>query len=286
MEKAAYLQKLDEIKEIPTLPIILNQLNRMLGDDDTTIRKLSRVFESDQAITARILKLVNSAFYGFRSKISNIPHALVILGFNSVRNAIVSVSIFDAFGGKQGEAVDGKEFWKHSVAVAVISKYLAGKTRLVPPDDSFVAGLLHDIGKILIAQYFQETFQEILETVHQENLTFYEAEKKRAPFTHAQIGGHFAQKWQFPQGLVEAIEYHHSATKNGADPALLLIVHFADQIAHDEAAAPKIAPELSSAFPEILKILTPHLEKVADWFPFAAAEAESACKFFLQEEGA
>ncbi len=284
IEKETYLQKLDQIKEIPTLPIILSKVNRMLGDNDTTIRKLSRVIESDQAIAARILKLVNSAFYGFRSKISNIPHALVILGFNSIRNAIVSVSVLNAFSGEQGKKFDSKDFWKHSVAVAVISKYLAGKTRLVPPDESFVAGLLHDIGKILIAQYFRETFHQILDTIREEGLSFYQAEKKRVPFTHAQIGGYLAQKWQFPQSLVEAIEYHHSATKRGADPGLLLIVYFADQIAHNGAAVCEIDSQLCSTFPEILQILSPHLERVAEWFPFAAAEVDSACKFFLQEE--
>ncbi|MBM4333744.1 MAG: HDOD domain-containing protein [Deltaproteobacteria bacterium] len=284
MDKQTFLQKLNQIHEISTLPIILSKVNRMLQDYETSIRKLSEVIESDQAITSKILKLVNSAFYGFRSKISNIPHALVILGFNSIRNAVISVSVFDTFSAKTMKESEAKDFWKHSVGVAVISKYLAGKTRLAIPEDSFVAGLLHDIGKSVMAQHFPEPFGQILASMREKGQTFYQAEKNQLPLNHPQIGGYISKRWQFPPTLIEAIEYHHAINSGATDLHLPIIVHIADRIANQQLTAGEVESELEGIAPEILKNLCLQMEKLEEWFPPLSAEIESACRFFLHKE--
>ncbi len=168
MESQRFFQKLDSINDIPTLPIIVMKVNKMLQDSETSIEKLSKTIETDQAMVTKILRLVNSTFYGFRSQIKNINHAIIVLGFNTVRNATVSVSIIKLFSEKntyEGFAIS--DFWKHSIAVAVTSKYLSEKSGLDSPDDCFVAGLLHDIGKVVLSLYFTELFEKVWKSIKQ-----------------------------------------------------------------------------------------------------------------------
>ena len=210
MEAKTILTKLDSIDSLPTLPAIAMEVNKMLRDYDTSVNQLSACIEKDQAMVSKILKLVNSAFFGLKGRISALSHAVVILGFNTIRNAVVSISIIDVFCSKKFfDGFDIKQFWKHSVAVAVTSKYLAEKTRIHPADDCFVGGLLHDMGKIVLVQHLNDLFQKIWLAMKASGQSFYEAEKSQIPVDHAQIGGYLAQKWQLPAGLVDAIRCHH-----------------------------------------------------------------------------
>ncbi|MBU0769781.1 MAG: HDOD domain-containing protein [Proteobacteria bacterium] len=283
MEANIILKKLDRIEDLPTLPAVAMEVNKMLLDYDTTIDKLSDIIEKDQAMVSKILKLVNSAFFGLRGKISNISHAIVVLGFNTIRNAVVSISIIDAFSVKEGlDGFDITDFWKHSLAVAVTSKYLAEKTGIHPADDCFVAGLLHDMGKIVLLQHFKDLFQKVWQAVKENNLSFYEAEKREIPVDHARIGGHLARKWQLPTALVDAIQYHHAVRPNADDQHLLIIIHAADIIVNAYTEDSKDNLELSGIHPDVLTIMGSQFDTLSDWYPDVLLEIESACKFFLE----
>lgn len=283
MEANIILKKLDRIEDLPTLPAVAMEVNKMLLDYDTTIDKLSDTIEKDQAMVSKILKLVNSAFFGLRGKISNISHAIVVLGFNTIRNAVVSISIIDAFSVKEGlDGFDITDFWKHSLAVAVTSKYLSEKTGIHPADDCFVAGLLHDMGKIVLLQHFKDLFQKVWQAVKENNLSFYEAEKREIPVDHARIGGHLARKWQLPTALVDAIQYHHAVRPNADDQHLLIIIHAADIIVNAYAKDSKDNLELSGIHPDVLTIMESQFDIISDWYPDVLLEIESACKFFLE----
>ena len=278
-----FLNKLDTIDDLPTLPSIAIEVNKMLKDYDTSIKKLSGIIDKDQAMASKILKLVNSAFFGLRSEVSNIPHAVVLLGFNTVRNAVVSVSVIDAFSRVGAlEGFDIRDFWKHSVAVAVTCGYIAEKSRLHSPDDSFIGGLLHDIGKVILSQHFQDLFQKIWIATQEKNLSFYDAEKKESPVDHAQIGGYMAKKWQLPIGLVETIHYHHTVRKDAADPNLLMIVHVADIIINRYKSGVKGKISFSAFAPDALKAMGTLLNNVHEWYPEVSNEIDSACEFFLK----
>lgn len=284
MDSRTFLRKLDSISDIPTLPTVVLKVNKMLQDYDTSIKDLSKTIEKDQAIVSKILRLVNSAFYGFRSRINTIHHAVTILGFNTVRNAVVSVSIIDAFSGKaSAREFDITAFWKHSVAVAVTSRYLADRTRLVTPDEAFVAGILHDVGKVVLAQYFKELFGQVWVATREQGLSFYEAEKKLLPVNHTQIGGHLAKKWQLPASLFEAISYHHAVRKSATHFNLLMVVHVADIIVNNYKSDSESEPDFSGIYPEAAKTMAVELKSVPDWFPDVVTEIESACAFFLEE---
>lgn len=284
MEAKTIFKKLDRIDSLPTLPSIAMEVNRMLLDFDTSVNQLSGCIEKDQAMVSKMLKLVNSAFFGMKSRISTIPHAIVILGFNTIRNAVVSISIIDAFCTKEiSDDIDIKQFWQHSVAVAVTSKHLAEKTKIHPADDCFVGGLLHDMGKIVLVQHFNDLFQKVWIAAKETGRSFYEAEKRESPVDHAQIGGYLAKKWQLPGGLVDAIRCHHAVETGAADRELLMIIHAADTIANTYVADSQANLELSDIHPDAVKIMGSHLACISDWYPEVASEIESACNFFLEE---
>ena len=285
MDAQTFLKKLDSIPDLPTLPNIVIKVNNLLQDPDTSIRELGKTIETDQAMVTKILRLVNSAFYGFRSKIKNIPHAIIILGFNNVRNALVSVSIIKTFSGENAfEGFEIEDFWRHSVAVAVTSRYLSEQTRLDSPDNCFVSGLLHDIGKLVLSLHFTELFGLVWKSIREDELSFYEAERKFLPVNHAQIGGHLAKKWRFPVSLIDSITNHHAIRKSVSNLNQSLIVHTADTIANNHKGDSEITLDFSSIDPEAKRIMSGQLETVSEWFPDVVTEIESACEFFLKEE--
>jgi len=203
MDEQQIIKKLDGIKDIPTLPAIVFELNKYLRDSNTSIKTVCDTIEKDQAITLKILKLVNSAFYGFKSKISDLRNAVVLLGYNAVRNAIVSLSVINSFPKNLSlKDFDISQFWKHSLAVAVTSKNIAQLSKKESPDNCFVGGLLHDTGKVILAQYFPDLFETVWSTLQTEHLTFYEAEQKSLPIDHSKIGAHLAAKWMRSAGIM------------------------------------------------------------------------------------
>jgi putative nucleotidyltransferase with HDIG domain len=284
VDKQTFLNKLDHMRDIPTLPIVAVTVNKMLQDCDTSIRELSKTIEKDQAIVSKLLRLVNSAFYGFQAKINTTSHAVAVLGFNTVRNAVVSVSIIEAFSRKGStENFDITHFWKHSIAVAVTGRNLAEDTRLASPDEAFVAGILHDMGKVVLVQYFKDLFSQVWTSIQNNGLTFYEAEKKLLPANHAQIGGHLAKKWHLPASLIEAVTYHHVVTKSAINLELLMLVHVADFIVNHCKTDSDSKPDFSGIYPDAAKRMAFQLETVSDWFPGVATEIDAACQFFLDK---
>jgi len=284
MDREAFLKKIDRIPDLPTLPIVAVKVNEMIQDENVSIKQLSETITKDQAMVSKLLKLVNSAFYGFRSQINTVPHAITILGFSTVRNAVVSVSVIEALSGQDVfEGFDITNFWRHSVGVAVTGRHLAEKTRLTTPDEAFVAGILHDVGKVLLAQYFKDLFGQVWARVRDEGLSFNEAENKLLPVNHGQIGGHLARKWQLPASLVEVISYHHAVNSSLVNLNLLMVVHTSNYIVNNYKSDSPDGLDPSGFYPKAAEMMAPQLEGLTDWFPAVATEIEAACGFFVEE---
>ena len=257
------LKKLDRIKDIPTLPTIVFELNKYLRDPDTSIKTVCDTIEKDQAITLKILKLVNSAFYGFKQKISDLRNAVVLLGYNAVRNAIVSLSVINSFP-KRVKLIDFdiSQFWKHTLAVAVTSKNIALLSKKESPDNCFVGGLLHDVGKVILAQYFPNLFETVWTTLQEEHLSFYESKKKKLPIDHTIIGAHLAGKWQLPQGLVDAIRWHHDFQPESKNSNFVQNIYLANFIVNSYDYDPELRIDLSQMHPEVVKFMMNMMEDV------------------------
>jgi putative nucleotidyltransferase with HDIG domain len=285
MDEQQVLGKLDRISDIPTLPTIVFELNKYLRDPDTSIKTVCDTIEKDQAIALKILKLVNSVFYGFKSKISDLRNAVVLLGYNAVRNAIVSLSVINAFP-KRVKLMDFdiSQFWKHSLAVAVTSKNIAQLSKKESPDNCFVGGLLHDVGKVILAQYFPKLFEAVWSTLQNEHLTFYEAEQKSLPIDHSKIGAHLAAKWQLPQGLIDAIRWHHEFQPESKSTNFVKNIYLANFIVNAYDMDPDLRMDLSKMHPDVTKFMMDMMEDVGDWYTGLTAEIDAAYSFFLETD--
>jgi putative nucleotidyltransferase with HDIG domain len=282
MEEKQILDRINRIKDVPTLPLIVFELNRLLQDPDTSVAKISQAIERDQAMALKILRLVNSAFYGFKTKISDIRSAVIMLGFNAVRNAIVSLSVIGALSKKAAlKDFDVTDFWRHSLAVAVTSKNISAKSRLNSPDNCFVGGLLHDVGKVIMAQYFPELFAAVWNTVQSECCGFLEAERKALATDHAVIGAHLAAKWQLPQGLTDAIGSHHDYRPGANNSEFTLVIYLANVIVNSYDENPDCVIDLFALHPDARKLMIDSLIDVGDWYGGLAEEISSAYSFFL-----
>jgi len=283
MKPEEILKKLDSIKDIPTLPTIVFELNELLQDPNTPITDISDIIEKDQAMSLRVLKLVNSAFYGIHKEVNDIGNAIVLLGFNTVRNAIVSLGVINSFSGiKSLEGFDISDFWKHSLAVAVVSKSLAENTKIASPDSCFVGGLLHDIGKVILAQYFQDLFEKVWNAAKRENISFYEAEKKEISIDHGRIGAHLATNWELAESFIDVIRWHHDVRNDSESKKMILIIYLSDIIVNSYNADPDGNIDLSVMHPAASKFLKKQLGDVDSWFAEIENDIQSSYEFFLE----
>ncbi|MBU0996395.1 MAG: HDOD domain-containing protein [Proteobacteria bacterium] len=285
------IKRLNEIKDIPTLPIIAMEINRMLESYDTSIEKLSTAIEKDQAIASKVLRLVNSSFFGVRSKVTRIRDAVVLLGFDSVRNIVLSVSLVKAFSGALSQnGFDIADFWRHSINVAMTSKKLSELSKTEEPECCFTSGLLHDSGKIILSQHFSGLFESIMMKVLSENISFTASEKTLTSFGHEKAGGFLSAKWKLPVHLVDVVRFHHTISQRASNMNLVKIVHAADVIAHaltldqdlfDQDAFNKIRSRMNETVLND-KALGPHLKKVGYWYPELSENIKEANRFFAQ----
>jgi putative nucleotidyltransferase with HDIG domain len=253
----------------------------MLENPNVSAAELAKVIKSDQSISTKVLKLVNSAFYGLSGKVGTICQGIVILGFNTVRNIILSVSVFDLLPKNEdyGEFEIAK-FWEHSIGCAVISKVFAQRLGLKDPEEAFIAGLLHDIGKVVIAKLFQEDFLTILKTTHKERVLFLDVEQEVLEITHSQVGGILAKHWKLPNNLTEAISFHHDCAEKMDNPKLVSVIHLADIITRGlqiGSGGDRVIPEINNAAWDVLKMDTAIIER---WIDDIDEEVEKASAFF------
>lgn len=197
------------IEQIPTLPVISTQIQNLFRNEHVTVKQIENIIDKDPPLAAKIMKLVNSSFYGVLNKVSTIEHALIILGFNEVRSITLGFAIQNHFR-TASTVFDPKRFWRHSIVCSQIAKYLAKHFKMVDDGTFFFSGLIHDIGKMVIDQYFPEEFEGIINYITMNKSTFSKAEKEILGVTHYQISAKLLQQWNFPQKVTMQIFYHHA----------------------------------------------------------------------------
>jgi putative nucleotidyltransferase with HDIG domain len=224
----------DIVAEIPTLPDVYQHLFARMQDPDVAVPQIAEIIARDQALSAKILHLVNSAFYGYNQPIGSISRAVVVLGFRAVRGAALALGVFDYFRDEASTgAFDLKSFWTHSIGVASVAKVLAEQTGEPPPEEAFVVGLLHDVGKLIEKRFFPADFDAITAKVRDEEESWLEAEKKLFAIDHARMAGVVFRSWKLPSSVVTCVGHHHRplATQDWAQ--LTALLHLADLAAHE-----------------------------------------------------
>jgi len=229
-----HLKKVTEsIISLPTLPTVVAKMIELVDNPKTSAASLARLISTDQALTAKILKLANSAYYGFPREISTVNMAIVVLGFNTVKDMGLSLSVFQVFKEAEGNVLfDVSKFWEHSIGCGAAARMIARKLRYHLVGESFVAGLLHDIGKVVLNQYMHKEFIDIIGSASSGEATLDEAEDKLIGTSHAQVGSWLAEKWNLPKPIVECIANHHTPWNAKIEPPLVAIVNIADYLCH------------------------------------------------------
>jgi len=252
------------VKEIPTLPIVYQELFSKMNNPDVSVPQLGEIVSRDQALAAKILKLVNSAFYGYRNEINTVNRAMVILGFRTIRNAALAISVFEYVAGGEIDTMFSLEnFWRHSLASASICKVIGREAGIKQQEETFVAGLLHDVGKLIMLKHFRDDFTEVCCLQQKRGCTWLEAENELLRINHTKLARAILRSWNFPPNLTEAVCHHHEMDSEVSYPRLVALVNLADQLTYDlgigspasiktEALDPAVSAELGMGIAEAM----------------------------------
>jgi putative nucleotidyltransferase with HDIG domain len=244
-------QKVENINTLPTVPGVLKRLSGVIEKPGVTIVEISAFISNDPALTTKVLKMVNSAIYGFPGRIASVSHATMLLGLNVIKGLLLGVSVFELMQ----KTMTG--LYEHSLACAIASRVIAQKKGLKEPEEVSVAGLLHDLGKVILVLQYPKEYEAAMHEARTKEISIYEAEKNQFNATHADVGGWLAEKWRFPKSLIEVIEFHHRPTLARNAPMEAAIVHFADLLVRARGlgfAGENLVPEVHTGAFEILNL--------------------------------
>jgi putative nucleotidyltransferase with HDIG domain len=249
---------LSKVEEFPTLPTIYSTLSEVMANPRSTINDAAEVISKDQAAASKVLKAANSSIYGLRVNIDTITQAIFYIGFEEVKNLVYALSIINIFNSKQtGKSISPVDLWKHSLAVGVISRRIGEMLGIKNLENYFVAGILHDIGKLFFFKYFNDEFEEIIKLATEKNISVKEAEKEILGITHTVVGELLAEKWRLPRNIINAISYHNTGLVNGKIDVLVACVHLADIVAgllELSLSKEEIVPEPNFAVWEMIRL--------------------------------
>ena len=215
------------IGDLPSLPHVVMQIIRLVEDPTTSAAQVSQAIGNDQALVSKVLRLSNSAYYGFPYQISTVAHATVILGFRAVKTLVIS-AFASAWFDEKGDAIDRQALWKHSVGCAVASRLLAPRAGWADAEEAFTAGLLHDIGRVMLDRYAHRQLGQSVEMSRATEMPLREAELSVLGFTHSELGQWVMEQWKLPMTLCVAIGHHHNPKSAPAHAPLVWTVAGAD----------------------------------------------------------
>ncbi len=219
------------VTKIPALPQIVVKLLELLQDPDTSAGQIESLIQKEPGLAAQVLKLVNSAFYAMPTPIGDIKRAVTILGFREIKNIVVANSVGKAFKGvKLPRCFNMTTFWRHSLVNACVTRYMAESSERPMEGDAFTLGLLHDIGKLILAAYAPEELEKVILVAEQKEIAFYDAEMEVLGTNHTELGSWLSDKWKMPTQLTEAIANHHNPS-HFETHVLTASAHFGNYIA-------------------------------------------------------
>ncbi|MDR2368478.1 MAG: HDOD domain-containing protein [Deltaproteobacteria bacterium] len=271
-DRVSVKKEVRKIKNLPTVPGIVAKISRMVENPETSAAEVGRLISQDQVLSAKVLRMANSAFFGMSRKISSISQALVILGFEVVKGLVLTSSVFDMIQ----KSMTG--LWEHSIGCAAASGAVATLLGREDAEEILVAGLLHDLGKVVLALNLPDEMRLILNKVASGDILFYEAENQLLDFDHSELGQWLAEHWNLPESLAEPMRLHHRPEKAVIKPECTAIVHIADIIVRAKGfgnGGDILVPPISMAawemlglkktdFLPILEILEPKLSSLVD----------------------
>jgi putative nucleotidyltransferase with HDIG domain len=193
--------------DLPTIPVVATKVMQLMDDENSTADDLARVVASDPAVAARVLKISNSSFYGAQRQIQTLPHAIMMLGFVTLKSVVVAASVKQVY---HPYGLTEKLLWEHSFGAGLAARLIALELRQINPDEAFLGGLFHDIGKQIMNFLDKDKFQELMQLCYNEGIPFAQAEQMLFHYSHEDAGALVIKKWNFPEHLIKAVQAHHS----------------------------------------------------------------------------
>ena len=209
---------------------VLAEIEAALESQQCSLGNLGDAIQKDPDLTARLLRLANSAFYGFADRVGTVAEAISLIGVQQVQELIAASSVLESFEGVPDELVNMDSFWKHSLATGIAARLIAFERRLPNPDKFFVAGLLHDVGRLVLLQQAPKAAQRIFELYAGGGLLLSDAESQVLGFDHQQIGGMLLKQWRYPMPLINAVSNHHQPFRSEGSRVEASAVHVADHL--------------------------------------------------------
>ncbi|KMQ53070.1 metal dependent phosphohydrolase [Chitinispirillum alkaliphilum] len=262
--------RIKNIANLPTLPQVASHLMRIINDPRTSSADVAELVSQDLSLSAKILRLANSAFYGIPKSITSINNAIVILGFKVIHTMVLSLTVFDMFPEENRASsalFNRKAFWAHSLCCGLAAKMLAIKIQnrvLFDPDEAFCAGLLHDIGKVVMEQYLHEDFHTALQVAQKEKIPAWKAEQKTLGYTHTDISRLLISGWGLPNEIEMPIIKHHTPMDENQYSEIIALCHLADWICYETGLSMNpefVTPDINA---EALKKLNLSSEEIED----------------------
>jgi len=233
------------VGDLPAMPTIAMRIMTMIGDPSTSANRLQQMISKDQALTAKVLKIANSAMFGVSRDISTLTHAIVILGFSTIRSITLAASTKSIYHrGPSTNAFSTKLLWEHSLACAVIARHCAKFIGSSDLEEAFVAGLLHDIGKSVLNVNFSDRYQEIVGRVYNGAGHFIPVEREMLGFDHTEVGALVLRKWNLSSDLEEAVLHHHDPSLAEQNQELTAKVALANELTNKLGIGPTKVPEI------------------------------------------
>lgn len=225
MERAEIL--VGAVDDLPTIPVVATKVLQLLDNPDVSVEEIADLMLSDQVMTARVMKLINSPVYKPTQEITSLKRALVYLGLRHVRELALTTSVINAFDGTSG-ALELNAFWEHSFGVGMVSKIFAKKVGYEDLEKAYIAGIIHDLGEVFLSNFLRDPFMEVLEHIKTHPIKLVDAEAELLGTTHCEIGLSMARKWNFPDAYCDVIAHHHNPGEATVDPILCAIVNLSD----------------------------------------------------------
>ena len=223
---------LNGVSAVPSLPLFHERLDEAINHPRSSISDIAKILSEDQGLTARILKLANSPLFGYFSRIDTISQAVTIIGVQQVRDLALAVSVMGLFTGIPEDLITMELFWKHSIACGLTARILATSQREANLERFFVAGILHDIGRLAMFITVPDLCREMIQVCRTEGRLLYEVERERLGFDHGEVGGELLRNWKIPARVADPVECHHRCSRSVQYPRETAILHLADLIAH------------------------------------------------------
>ncbi len=222
---------IQRMTDLPSLPAVISEVLQLTEQNESSAESLACIIEADHALTVKLLRIANSAFYGLAQEVYTVRDAIILIGFEAVRSIAISALVVSGVW-VEDDIFDARRFWVHSLCCGLFAQVVAGRVRRVKPDVAFTLGVLHDIGRMVLVQAIPKTYRALLQTLKTQRCYLWQAERSLLGYHHGEIGAVIARKWNLPIAYCEAIERHHEPDITLTNGELASVLALSDALSH------------------------------------------------------